>query len=252
MIELDQVTKRYGHQVVVDGVSLTIAAGGITSIIGANGAGKSTLLSVIARLLPRDSGRVRVGSLDVSACDTRELAKVLSILKQDNHLSVRMSVRDLVAFGRYPHSGGRLSDHDKAVIATAIDYLDLNELADRYLDEMSGGQRQRAFVAMVLAQDTDVILLDEPLNNLDMPHARAMMVRLRRAADELGKTIVMVIHDINYAACWSDRIIAMKTGKLCRQGAPEEIMTTAALRDIYGIDIEVYSVAGRPLAHYYR
>lgn len=180
MIELEEVTKRYGDTVVVDGVSLTIPAGGITSIIGANGAGKSTLLSLIARLLPRDSGRVRVGSLDVSTCDTKELAKILSILKQDSHLDVRMSVRDLVGFGRYPHSGGRLTAHDHAMIDTAIDYLDLNDLADRYLDAMSGGQRQRAFVAMVLAQDTEFVLLDEPLNNLDMPHARAMMARLRR------------------------------------------------------------------------
>ncbi|WP_268595839.1 ATP-binding cassette domain-containing protein, partial [Escherichia coli] len=138
----------------------------------------------------------------------------LAILRQDNHLPLRLTVRDLVAFGRYPHTGGRLTLDDKVHIDRAIAYLELEPLADRYLDEMSGGQRQRAFVAMVLCQDTRYVLLDEPLNSLDMKHAVAMMGTLRRAADELGKTVVLVLHDINFASAYADRIVAMKAGRV--------------------------------------
>lgn len=252
MISIDKITKSYGTTTVVDAVDLELPTGGVTSIIGPNGAGKSTLLSIIARLLRSDSGAVRVAELNVADCDTRELAKVLSVLKQDNHLAVRLTVNDLVAFGRFPHSRGRLTVTDRAIIDAAIDYLDLTDLRDRFLDEMSGGQRQRAFVAMVLAQDTDYVLLDEPLNNLDMPHARAMMHRLRRAADELGKTIVVVIHDINFASAWSDRIVAMKDGAVVATGTPEEIIRADVLGSIYEMDITILEAGGQRLALYYR
>ena len=251
MIAIDNLTKSYGSSTVVDEVTLHLPAGGVTSIIGPNGAGKSTMLSIIARLLGADSGRVTVGQLNVAECDTKELAKVLSVLKQDNHLAVRLTVADLVAFGRYPHCGGRLKDFDRQIVDAAIAYLDLDDLRHRFLDEMSGGQRQRAFVAMVLAQDTDYVLLDEPLNNLDMPHARAMMRRLRRAADELGKTIVVVIHDVNFASVWSDRIVAMKNGRLAAVGTPTEIIDERVLGEIYDMEITVREVEGQRLALYY-
>lgn len=251
MIAIDRLTKSYGAAPVVDDVTLDLPTGGLTSIIGPNGAGKSTLLGIIARLLTADAGRVTVAELDVADCDNRELARVLSVLKQDNHLAVRLTVADLVAFGRYPHCGGRLGDVDRQIVDAAIDYLDLADLRDRFLDEMSGGQRQRAFVAMVLAQDTDYVLLDEPLNNLDMPHARSMMRRLRRAADELGKTIVVVIHDVNFASVWSDRIVAMKAGRVAAIGTPAEIIDEGVLRDIYDMDLSVREVDGQRLALYY-
>ena len=151
MIEVMDVTKRYGETAVVDGVSLRIPAGGVTSIIGANGAGKSTLLGMVSRLLPMSEGRVRVEDLDVATTPSNELARTLSILRQDNHLAVRLTVADLVAFGRYPYSRGRLTAEDEVIIARAMDYLELDGLRGRFLDELSGGQRQRAFVAMVLA-----------------------------------------------------------------------------------------------------
>ena len=220
MIDIQSVSKRYGDSVVVDGVTLALPAGGVTAIIGPNGAGKSTLLSMISRLLPLSEGRVLVEGLDVARADSRELARRLAILRQDNHLPLRLTVRDLVAFGRYPHSGGRLTLADKEHVDRAIDYLELEPLADRYLDEMSGGQRQRAFVAMVLCQDTRYVLLDEPLNSLDMKHAVAMMGTLRRAADELGKTVVLVLHDINFASCYADRIVALKQGRVACQERP--------------------------------
>lgn len=251
MIEIEKVSKRYDRALVLDDVDLDIPTGGVTSIIGPNGAGKSTLLSIIARLLDADAGHVRIDGHDVATTDSRQIARLLAVLRQDNHLTVRLTVRDLVAFGRYPHSGGRTTAHDRALIDAAIDYLDLADLADRYLDEMSGGQRQRAFVAMVLAQDTDHVLLDEPLNNLDMPHSRAMMRQLRRAADDLDKTIVIVVHDINYASCYSDRIIAMRDGAVFAHGTPAEIMRSDVLAALYGMEMPVQEVRGKLIAYPY-
>ncbi|GGC67737.1 ATP-binding cassette domain-containing protein [Hoyosella rhizosphaerae] len=251
MIRLKNVTKSFGSTTVVDDVTCEIAPSGITSLIGPNGAGKSTLLSMISRLTPCDAGVITVDGLDVFDTPTDVLARKLSILRQDNAVSVRLTVRELVTFGRYPHSRGRLTVVDKVKIDEAIAYLELESLADRPLEELSGGQRQRAFVAMVLCQDTDYILLDEPLNNLDMRHAVAMMQRLRRAADELGKTIVLVIHDVNFAAAYSDSIIALKGGRIVHSGTPRSVMTAEVMRSIYDMDMRFTEVDGTRLAMYY-
>ncbi|HJE51721.1 MAG TPA: ATP-binding cassette domain-containing protein, partial [Tessaracoccus flavescens] len=251
MIEVKDVTKRYGKSVVVDDVTVSLPTGGLTAIVGANGAGKSTLLSMVARLLGADAGEIFVGDLDVARADSRELAKRLAILRQNNDVNSRLTVQDLVSFGRYPHSGGRHTQADRDAIDRAIGWMDLNDLRDRFLDEMSGGQRQRAFVAMVLAQDTEYLLLDEPLNNLDVSHAHAMLQTLRRAADELNKTVVIVVHDINYAACWADQIVAMKNGRIRAVGTPREIVEPTLLREVFDLDIEVGEFRGRPIAHFY-
>lgn len=251
MIEASGVTKSYGDTVVVDQVTLTLPARGITSIIGPNGAGKSTLLSMISRLLPMDRGRVLVDGLDVATTAGDVLARRLSILRQDNSIASRLTVRDLVTFGRYPYSKGRPTPDDRGHVGRAIAYLGLEPLAERFLDELSGGQRQRAFVAMVLCQDTDYVLLDEPLNNLDMKHAVTMMKLLRRAADELGKTVVLVLHDINFASCYSDRIVAMRDGRVIRHGPPEALIRPEVLKDIYDLDIEVEVMGGRRIGIYY-
>ena len=251
MIEIEGLRRSYGRTVVVDGVDLEIPAGGVTSIIGPNGAGKSTLLGLVSRLLAPDAGAVTVDGLDVAVAPGDEVARRLAILRQDNHLAVRLTVRDLVRFGRYPWSRGRLTAADRELVERAIGWVGLDELADRFLDEMSGGQRQRAFVAMVLCQDTDYVLLDEPLNNLDMRHAVSMMRRLRRAADELGRTVVLVLHDVNFASCWSDRIVAMRDGAVVHQGTPDEIMREDVLRDIYGMEIQVEEVDGHRIAVYF-
>lgn len=245
MIEAEHLTKRYDRALVVDGVSLSLPAGGVTAIIGPNGAGKSTLLSMIARLLPMDGGRVLVDGLDVTRAKGDELAKRLAILRQENGLSVRLTVRDLVGFGRFPHSKGRMRAADHAKVAEAIAYLDLSDLAERYLDELSGGQRQRAFVAMVLAQDTGTILLDEPLNNLDIRHAVAMMRLIRRAADELGKTIVVVLHDINFASAYADRIVAMCDGKVAHEGPVAAVITEEVVEAVFGLPVMIREIEGQ-------
>ncbi|KAA9001126.1 ABC transporter ATP-binding protein [Affinibrenneria salicis] len=252
MIEVNNVSKTYDGQTVLNGVSVTIARGGVTSIIGPNGAGKSTLLSIISRLLTPDSGSVRVNGMDVASTPGDKLATCLSVLRQENQFTSRLTVTDLVGFGRYPYSKGRLNEDDRRRINDALAFLDLTGLKDRFLDELSGGQRQRACVAMVLCQDTDYVLLDEPLNNLDMKHAVAMMKQIRRAADELNKTIVIVIHDINFASAWSDHIIAMRDGEIIYSGAPQEIMVAGVLEDIFDTAVTIERVRDRHIAVYYR
>lgn len=252
MISLTDVTMTYGDLTVLGPVTLDIPSGGVTALVGPNGAGKSTLLTIIGRLATATAGRVTVGGHDVTTTPGRTLARIVSILRQENHFVTRLTVRELVGFGRFPHSQGRLTADDHAKIDEAIAFLDLTELSGRYLDQLSGGQRQRAYVAMVLAQDTDYILLDEPLNNLDMKHAVAMMGQLRRAADELGKTIVIVVHDINFAAAYADRIVALSEGRVVHVGTPGDLMTSTTLEEVFGTPVEVRRDGPYPLAVYYR
>lgn len=235
----------------MDDVSLTIQKGGITSLIGPNGAGKSTLLSMMSRLLKMDAGSVRVDGLDVSKTSSDVLARRLSILRQQNHFEARLTVRDLVTFGRYPYTKGRPMIEDRQHVERSLEFLDLQPLQHRFLDELSGGQRQRAFVAMVLCQDTDYVLLDEPLNNLDMRHSIAMMQQLRRIVTDLGKTVVIVLHDINFASWYSDQIIAMRDGKVVYHAGPEVVITPQALLDLYDVDVQVETICGKSVGVYY-
>ncbi|MEG9884323.1 MAG: ATP-binding cassette domain-containing protein [Hyphomicrobiales bacterium] len=250
MIEITGVGKSHGATLVIDNVTLRIPGRAMTSIIGPNGAGKSTLLSMISRLSTMDKGRITVGGLDVTTTPGDMLAKRLSILRQDNAVGSRLTVRDLVAFGRYPYSKGRPSCEDRQHVERAIACLDLEAFGERFLDQLSGGQRQRAFLAMILCQDTDYMLLDEPLNNLDMKHSASIMTLLRRAVDELGKTVVLVLHDINFASCHCDYMVAMRRGKVLYQGTPDRIMRRDVLRDIYETDIAVETIGGKPIAVY--
>ncbi|GGD83953.1 iron ABC transporter ATP-binding protein [Paenibacillus nasutitermitis] len=251
MIEVKHVTKTYSGKAVIEDVSLSIAKGRITSFIGPNGAGKSTLLSVISRLLKQDRGEVFIENQEISRHKSNELAKKISILKQSNHINVRLTVRELVSFGRFPYSQGRLSKEDWQHVEEAIHYMDLEDMQHKYLDQLSGGQNQRAFIAMVIAQNTEYILLDEPLNNLDMKHSVQIMKVLRRLVDERGKTIILVIHDINFASCYSDHIVALKNGRVVREGPTELIIDTDVLRDIYDMDIPVQQVGGNKICVYF-
>lgn len=248
MIRIENLSKSYGSAQILCDVTLDLPRGGVTALIGPNGAGKSTLLSLIARLIAPDAGRITLDGLDVARAPGAELARKLAILRQENHLVARLSLRELVGFGRFPHSAGRLTPADRAAIDRALDYLDLQPLADRFVDQLSGGQRQRAFVAMVLAQDTDYLLLDEPLNNLDMKHAQAMMRLLGRAARDLGKTVLVVLHDINFASCHSDRIVAMREGRIFATGSPAEIVAPEPLRALYDMEIPVREIDGQRIA----
>lgn len=252
MIRLSNVVKRYSGEVEIGPVSLDIPAGGVIALVGPNGAGKSTVLTMIGRLLAPDSGTVEVGGLDVHRTPSKQIAKKVSILRQENHFVTRLTVRQLVGFGRYPHSGGRLTRLDEDKISEAIDFLNLTELEQRFLDQLSGGQRQRAYVAMVLAQDTDYLLLDEPLNNLDAQHSVQMMQQLRRAADELGRTVVIVLHDINFAAAYSDYIIALDDGRVAVHGTPDEIIRDEVLTGVFRTPVSVVDGPHGRFAAYHR
>lgn len=251
MITLTDVRKEYSSEVAIGPVDLQIPRGGITALVGPNGAGKSTLLTMMGRLLGLDAGTIEIAGYDVTTTQSKDLAKIVSILRQENHFITRLTVRQLVAFGRFPYSKGRLTAADEEIISRAIDFLELSDLEGRFLDQLSGGQRQRAYVAMVLAQDTEYVLLDEPLNNLDMRHSVQMMQHLHRAAVELERTIVIVLHDINFAGRYADHICAVKDGRLAEFGTPEQIMTTDVLTRVFDTPVQVIPGPDGPLAVYY-
>lgn len=251
-IEIRNITKSYGSKKVVDNVSVTIPTGKITSFIGPNGAGKSTVLSIISRLLSADNGDVYLNGELLNRKKSSDIAKQLAILKQTNNINLRLTIEDLVSFGRFPYSKGKLTQTDRTFIDNAIAYMDLDDIRHQYIDSLSGGQRQRAYIAMTLAQDTDYILLDEPLNNLDMKHSVQIMQVLRKLATELNKTVVIVIHDINFASCYSDYIVAMKNGKLVHQGEVNHIMQSTVLQDIYDMAIPIQDIDDHKIAVYFR
>lgn len=243
--------KKYDGKTVVNSVSFEIPKGKVTSLIGPNGAGKSTVMGMISRLIAKDAGMISFEDRDISSWKSKELAKRLAILTQHNNVQMKLTVRELVAFGRFPYSGSHPTAEDEAMIDKAIAYMELQEFEDRFIDELSGGQRQRAYIAMVIAQDTEYILLDEPTNNLDIYHATNMMKIVRRLCDELGKTVILVLHEINYAAFYSDYICAFKDGRIARFGTVQDVMTKETLSEIYNVDFEIMQIEGKPLTIYY-
>lgn len=251
MIEIKGLSKSFGKKPVVEDVTLQIQPKAITSFIGPNGAGKSTLLSMVSRLLDSDTGEVLLDQKNVKKMKSDAFAKRVAILRQSNHLNVRLTVRELVSFGRYPYSKGRLTEEDEKHVDRALEYMTLIEMQDKFLDELSGGQKQRAFISMVIAQDTEYILLDEPLNNLDMKHSVQIMKILRKLVDELGKTVVIVLHDINFASVYSDRIVALKDGRLVKDGPTNDIINSEALREVYDMHIPVQEQDGCRICVYF-
>lgn len=251
MVKLKNVFKSFGDKPIIEDVSLKIEKGTITSFIGPNGAGKSTLISMISRLIAKDDGDITIDGQDIFKTKNNELAKKISILKQSNNINLKLTVRELVSFGRFPYSQGKLKKEDWEKVDEAIAYLELEEIQDKYLDQLSGGQRQRAHIAMTVAQDTEYILLDEPLNNLDMRHANQIMKTLRRLVDEKGKTIVIVIHDINFASCYSDQIVALKDGKIVKQGRACDVIDQCVLRELYDMDIDIKEIDNKRICFYY-
>lgn len=247
MIKVEQVNHKIGRTPILKNINITIPNGGITALIGANGAGKSTLLSLIARLNPIQQGRILLNELNIAETPSRTIAQQLAILTQDNVIHSRITVRDLLLFGRYPHHQGRIKETDHQIVQQALQRFELERLEHRFLNELSGGQRQRALIAMTFCQQTDHVLLDEPLNNLDMFHARELMRLLRGLTDELGLTTVMVVHDINMAAAYADTIIAMKDGEIIMLGTPQEIITSENLKTVFNLDAEVLEHQGKRL-----
>ncbi|MDR0922717.1 MAG: ATP-binding cassette domain-containing protein [Lactobacillales bacterium] len=251
MIEIQGIAKSYGEKRVLSEIDLSVKKGKMTAFIGPNGAGKSTLLSLVSRLIPNEQGEIYLDHSELKAWKTGELAKRLAVLKQMNQLNLRLSVRELVSFGRFPYSKGRLGKKDEELVDKALENLGLTELAEEMIDSLSGGQLQRAYIAMVLAQDTEYILLDEPLNNLDMNYALQMMKLLRRLVDEFGKTVVIVLHDINFASSYADDIVAMKNGQVFASGSAEKMIDEEVLNHLYDMNIRICQIEGKRFCMYF-
>lgn len=251
MITITNINQSYGNQQVLKNIDLTIQKEKITALVGANGAGKSTLLNVIARLITKTSGEIFIDNDNIDNLKPDAIAKKLAVLKQTNHLNLKLTVKELVSFGRYPHSKGRINKKDREKIAEVITYMSLDDIANKEIDKLSGGQRQRAYIAMILAQDTPYILLDEPLNNLDMRHSVEMMLLLDKLVKELKKTIVIVVHDINIAAAFADHIVAMKDGLIVAEGNPDQMIDKEVLDHVFNHDFCIAGYRGRKMCVYH-
>lgn len=251
MIKIKNLSKKYGQKYIIDNVSLDIPEGKVISFIGSNGAGKSTLLSILTRTLSKNEGQIFIDDKEISSWNSNDLAKKISILKQSNNLNIKLTVYELVSFGRFPYSKGKLSEIDKKIIDEAIEYMGISHLKDSFLDQLSGGQKQMAFISMIIAQDTPYIFLDEPLNNLDIHHSVKIMKSIQNLVREKGKTVIVVIHDINFASLYSDHIIAMKNGKIIKNSSKNDVLTEPILKEVYGVDIKVKNIEGQDICLYY-
>ncbi|WP_247929020.1 ABC transporter ATP-binding protein [Streptococcus mitis] len=249
-MKLENIGKSIQKQDILQGISLEVSPQKLTAFIGPNGAGKSTLLSIMSRLTKKDQGILSIKGREIESWNSQELAQELTILKQKINYQAKLTVEELVSFGRFPYSRGRLRAEDREKIRETLDYLELTNLKDRYIDSLSGGQLQRVFIAMVLAQDTDFILLDEPLNNLDIKQSVSMMQILKRLVEELGKTIIIVLHDINMASQYADEIVAFKDGQVFSKGTTNQIMQADLLSQLYEIPITLTDINGKKICIY--
>lgn len=250
-LAVDGVTLGYGDRTVVEGFDLPVPAGRITCIVGANACGKSTLLRAMARLLAPRSGQVLLDGKAVHKLPTKQVARTLGLLPQSPLAPEGIVVGDLVARGRHPHQRvlSRWSAEDEAAVATALEVTETVELADRPVDELSGGQRQRVWIAMALAQQTDLLLLDEPTTFLDVSHQVDVLDLLTELNRERGTTIVMVLHDLNLAARYADHLVAVCEGRLHAAGDPAEVLTAEVVQEVFGMRSRIITdpVSGKPL-----
>lgn len=231
----------YDKKIIIEELNLSIEKGKITSIIGSNGCGKSTLLKSIGRILKKEKGEIFLLDKNINEMKSKEIAEKLAILSQNPTAPSQLKVEELVSYGRYPHrtNVNKLSNEDKNKIEWALKVTNTFEFKDRELSDLSGGQRQRVWLAMALAQETDILLLDEPTTFLDMSHQLEVLNIVKNLNDKHGCTVVMVLHDINHAAKYSDFIVAMKDGKILYKNTPDLIMNKEVLKDIYNINAEL-------------
>ncbi len=251
MIKLNNISHHIGKQQILHDITLSLPTAQVIALIGPNGAGKSTLFSVMARLQPLQSGQVSFAvdnkERDIVSCQARTLAKTVAMLGQDNHVQGRLRVHELLVFGRYPYHQGQPTADDQQKVQAILERFELEPLADRFLSTLSGGQRQRVLIAMIVCQDTPYLLLDEPLNNLDMYHAGRLMRELRQLSHNQQKTVVIVLHDINQAAQFADTVVTMKAGEVTAVGRPADVITKETMKDLYNVDVTVLSHQGRPV-----
>jgi iron complex transport system ATP-binding protein len=251
ILAAEGLTLAYGERTIVEGLDLVVPPGRITAIVGANGCGKSTLLRALARLIPPREGRVVLDGKALQGRPTKEIARTLGLLPQSPIAPEGIAVADLVGRGRHPHQKllARWSAHDYDIVAGALAATGIADLAERAVDELSGGQRQRVWIAMALAQETDILLLDEPTTFLDVAHQIDVLDLLTDLNRDRGTTIVMVLHDINMAARYADHLFAVREGEIVASGAPSDVVTADLIRDVFDLDALVVGdpVSGTPI-----
>ena len=251
ILAAEGLTLAYGERTIVEGLDLVVPPGRITAIVGANGCGKSTLLRALARLIPPREGRVVLDGKALQGRPTKEIARTLGLLPQSPIAPEGIAVTDLVGRGRHPHQKllARWSAHDYDIVAGALAATGIADLAERAVDELSGGQRQRVWIAMALAQETDILLLDEPTTFLDVAHQIDVLDLLTDLNRDRGTTIVMVLHDINMAARYADHLFAVREGEIVASGAPSDVVTADLIRDVFDLDALVVGdpVSGTPI-----
>ncbi|MDF2723895.1 MAG: transporter ATP-binding protein [Paenibacillus sp.] len=249
--QAEQIVAGYDNKTVIHGVSLVIPSNQISVIIGANACGKSTLLKTLARLIKPASGRITLDGKPIASIPSKQLARVVGLLPQSPIVPEGISVADLVGRGRFPHQSlfGGWTKKDYEAVADAMRIMDITDLANRNIDELSGGQRQRVWIAMALAQQTDILFLDEPTTFLDITYQVEILDLLTELNRKHGTTIVMVLHDINLSARYADHIFALYQGNLVAEGAPSEVVTSSLVKHIFGLDCTVIDdpISGSPM-----
>jgi iron complex transport system ATP-binding protein len=251
LLRAERLTLAYDERAVVRELDLVVPDGQITAVVGANGCGKSTLLRALARLMRPRAGRVLLDGRSIAELSTKDVAKRLAILPQSPLAPDGLAVEDLVARGRYPHQTlfRHWSAHDEEAVESALTATQMTDLRTRPLDELSGGQRQRAWIAMTLAQQTEILLLDEPTTFLDLAHQIEVLDLLEDLVADHGRTVIMVLHDVNQACRYADYVVAMHDGRVHAAGAPRDIIDTALVRDVFGLEACVIEdpMTGTPL-----
>lgn len=249
MITISNVNQKYGNKAILKDINIQIPDGLLTAVVGSNGSGKSTLMKVISKLIPIESGSVMIGQTSIHS-DHLDLSKTLSFLHQNHHINLKLKAYDLIAFGRYPYSKGRMKKDDFEMISKMMNYLEIDHLGERFIDTLSGGELQRVLLAMIMVQDTPYILLDEPLNHLDIHYSLDMMKLLKKMIVDFNKTIVIIMHDINMAAAFCDFGIALKEGEVVFQGTIDNLMDDQILTHIYNYPITVKTIEDRKICIY--
>lgn len=240
-LQTSQLDIGYGDSTIVKDLNLSIPNGKITALVGANGSGKSTILKTMARIMKPTAGGVLLDGHSIHRKSTKEVAKQLAILPQNPTAPDGLTVSELVGYGRFPHQKGfgSMTSEDKRMIQWAIEVTGMTAFLDRPVDQLSGGQRQRAWIAMALAQQTDILFLDEPTTFLDMAHQLEVLQLLQRLNSQEGRTIVMVVHDLNHASRYAQHMVAIKSGTIVSEGSPSEVMTKEVLRKVFSIEADI-------------